>query len=63
MSMSVKSGPLLQDPLNEATSEAADLSFVGMETAQKIVGAVRGGAEKASAMFGAREEVSLPQRW
>lgn len=54
--MSRRSGPLLQDPLNEATAEAADLSFLGMEAAQKVVGAVREGAEKAAALFGAREE-------
>lgn len=58
--MSRRSGPLLQDPLNEATAEAADLSFLGMEAAQKVVGAVREGAEKAAALFGAREEVRGP---
>ncbi len=56
--MSKRQGPLLQDALNEATAEAADLSFVGMQAAQKIVGAVKEGAEKAAAVFGAREEVS-----
>ncbi|KAL4439504.1 hypothetical protein ABPG77_008833 [Micractinium sp. CCAP 211/92] len=54
--MSKRQGPLLQDALNEATAEAADLSFVGMQAAQKIVGAVKEGAEKAAAVFGAREE-------